>query len=135
MDPEERPELGMTRFNLLIGRKDYKRAYSLADQLSESHADDPMYQNDLAWQIVTMKGIEQRDLKLAEKIARRGNESTQGNNAEIVDTLARVLYLQDRKEAAIELQQKAVNLAKGRRKSQFQQTLDSYKAGTAPQSY
>ena len=37
--------------------------------------------------------------------------------------------------AAIELQERAVKLAKGRRKEQFQETLDGYKAGRLPGAY
>lgn len=55
-----------------------------------------------------------------------------GKNAEILDTLARLLFLKDQKTAAIEMQEKAVSFAKGRRKTQFQETLDSYRAGELP---
>jgi tetratricopeptide (TPR) repeat protein len=133
--PEEREDLGMTRFRILLGRKDYKNAYQLAARLSDAHQDEAMFQNQLAWEIATNEDLEERDLDLAEKIARRANDATKGTNAEILDTLARVLFLKGQKEPAIQFQQKAVDLAKGRRKSQFQATLDSYRKGTLPKSY
>jgi len=43
--------------------------------------------------------------------------------------------MKDQKTAAIELQEKAVSLARGRRKTQFQETLDSYRAGKLPTPY
>ena len=52
-----------------------------------------------------------------------------------MDTLACVLFLKGKRDTAVELQEKAVQLANGRRKEQFQQTLDSYKEGKAPKSY
>jgi len=128
---EDRDNLGSSRFNLLLSRKDYKRAYALAKKLSEAQQDNAMALNELAWAIATRPGIE-RDLDLAEKIAARANTVTKGEDAEILDTLARVLFMKGRKEPAIELQEKAVSLVQAGRKPQFQKTLDSYKAGKLP---
>jgi thiol-disulfide isomerase/thioredoxin len=136
MQPEEDGDkYGMTRFQFLLDRKDYKAAYKHAAKLSESQADNSMLQNELAWRIATAKGIEERDLDLAEKIARRANETTKGKNAEILDTLARVLYMKGQKDSAINYQAKAVDFAEGGRKKQFQATLDSYKKGDEPKGY
>jgi hypothetical protein len=132
---EGRDRLGMARFQLLLDRKDYKAAYKHAARLSESQADNSMLLNELAWRIATGKGIEERDLDLAEKIARRANETTKHKNAEILDTLARVLYMKGEKDSAIEYQAKAVDFAEGSRKKQFQGTLDSYKKGDKPKGY
>ena len=43
-----------------------------------------------------------------------------------------MLFLKGEKEPAIELQQKAVELAEGGRKRQFQKNLDDYKANRVP---
>ena len=131
----ERSELDAQRFRILLGRQDYDGASKLASKLIDSPQDNAMTLNQLAWEIAIREGNQDRDLDLAEKIARRANEKTQGSNAEILDTLARVLFLKDQKEPAIELQQKAVELTKGRRKTQFQETLDSYKEGKVPKVY
>lgn len=136
LQPEdERDKYGMTRFQLLLDRKDYKSAYKLAARLAESQPENSSMQNELAWRIATAKGIEERDLDLAEKIARRANEHTKGKNAEILDTLARVLYLKGQKDGAVDYQAKAVEYAEGSRKKQFQATLDSYKKGEEPKAY
>jgi hypothetical protein len=45
------------------------------------------------------------------------------------------LFLNGDKAAAIESQQKAVSFARGRRKIQFQGTLDDYQAGKLPKAY
>ena len=47
----------------------------------------------------------------------------------------RVLFLKGQKQQAIELQDGAVKYASGRRKEQFQGTLDSYKSGQLPKPY
>jgi len=131
----ERNRLGMTRFELLLDRRDYKAAYQLAAQLSDAHLDDAMMQNSLAWEIATKEGIGERDLELAEKIARRAQAVVKDSDfekAEILDTLARVLFLKGEHKPAIELQQQAVQFATGGRKEQFQNNLDDYKAGRVP---
>jgi thiol-disulfide isomerase/thioredoxin len=131
---DERDGLAMTRFGFLLDRKDYKSAYKLAARLSDTHPDDAMMQNQIAWSIATKDGLAERDLDLAEKIARRANAAAKAHDekAEILDTLARVLFLKGQKEPAIEFQQQAVKFAEGGRQRQFQKSLDDYKAGRVP---
>jgi thiol-disulfide isomerase/thioredoxin len=136
MRPEDgRATIGMRRFQLLLDRKDYKGAYKVAAQLSDSHPDNKMLQNELAWKIATGRGIAERDLTLAEKIARRANEAAKGKDAEILDTLARVLFLKGEKDSAVEYQTKAVEFAEGARKKQLQGALESYQRGEEPKGY
>jgi thiol-disulfide isomerase/thioredoxin len=131
---DERDDMGMMRFNILIGRKDYPAAYALAGKLSDAKKDDVMFQNELAWQIATKKDIETRDLDLAEKIAMRANAASKGKNAEILDTVARVLFMKGQKAKAIEYEEKAVEAAVGKRKETFEKVLAAYKEGTLPKS-
>lgn len=132
---DDRDKFGITRFQFLLDRKDYKSAYKFAAKLAESHPDNTFMQNELAWRIATGKGIEERDLKVAEKIARHANEVTKNKDPEILDTLARILYMKGEKDSAIDYQTKAVAFADGSRKKQFQATLDSYKNGEQPKEY
>lgn len=129
---DERQDVDMARFGLNLGKKDYAAAYKIARQLSDSNEDNAMLQNQLAWTIATREGIEQRDLKLAELIANRADKASKGKDPAIIDTVARVLFLNGDKEKAVELQQKAVDLADGNTKKSLQKTLDSYKAGKVP---
>src|SRR5206468_3721663 len=104
-------------------------------RISDQHLDDAMLQNGIAWTIATKDGLAERDLSLAEKIARRAEAAAKDSafaKAEILDTLARVLFLKGDKEAAIQAQQRAVEFAEGGRKKQFAGTLADYKAGRAP---
>src|SRR5262249_44790231 len=123
---DERGGMGMTRFRILLGRQDYKAAYALAGKLSEAYPDNPMLQNQLAWEIATKPGLEERDLDLAEKAAYRANDAAKGKDPAILDTVARVLFLKGEKDKAIEYQTKAVEFAEGQMKEQLQQTLASY---------
>jgi len=132
---DERADLDAQRFRILVGRKDYEAASKMGEKLAAGLPDNAMMLNQLAWEIAIADGSDKADLDLAEKIAQRAHDATKENNAEIVDTLARVVFLKGQKEKAVELQQKAVKLAQGRRQTQFQKTLDSYKGGKAPKAY
>lgn len=68
-------------------------------------------------------------MKLAETFANRANEASGGKDAGILDTVARIRFMQGQKDEAIALQEKAVGLADGDRKAQLERTLDSYKRG------
>src|SRR5262245_42961209 len=129
-----RASLDMLRFRILVGKKDYTAAYKVAGQLSDANKDNAMLQNQLAWQIATDEAIGERDLDLAFKMATRANDSAKGKNAAILDTVARVLFMQGKKEEAIEFQEKAVNLADDQMKKSLQQTLNSYKQGELPKA-
>jgi len=124
--------LDMLRFNILLNKGDYPAAYKLAAQVSEAHKDESLLQNELAWKIATQPGLVQRDLPLAETIATRANEAAQGNEAGILDTLARVLFMEGKKEEAVQRETKAVELTQGKEKDALQKVLDSYKRGELP---
>ncbi len=131
--PEDKlGDMGLMRFSILIGRQDYPAAYKFAKKLSDTNQEDAMLQNQLAWDIATKKGIETRELDLAEQIAMRAHAASKGGNAQILDTVARVLFMKGQKEKAIEYQEKAVQLADGGRKAFFEKVLASYKEGKLP---
>lgn len=131
--PEERREgLDGIRMNILFGKKDYPAAYKLAQKLSDANKDNPNVQNQLAWEIATAPGIEERNLDLAASFAERGNTAAEGKNPDVLDTLARIQFMQGKKDTAIKTQEKAVNLAEGEGKQTLQKTLDSYKQDKLP---
>lgn len=101
-----------------LGKKIYKRAKG-----------DPPLLNEFAWIILTEPKLEDhRDLKLARKAARAANKATEGKNPAIMDTYARALFDTGKKAEAIELQEKAVALAKEpRMKAGLEKTLERYK--------
>lgn len=129
---DERDGMGSIRFNILLSRKDYKAAYTLATKLSDANKDNAMFQNQLAWDIATKPEIEERNLEVAEMIALRANSAAKGEDAAILDTVARVMFMKGEKQKAIEYQKKAVELSKGKTKEQFAKTLKSYEAGELP---
>lgn len=133
----QREALDMVRFQILLGKKDYPAAYKLGAKVSDAHKDNAMLQNQLAWYIVSGKGIEKRDLDLAETCALRANDAARDQDMRVqvgvLDTLARVSFMREKKDKAIAYQEKAVSLADGDMKDALQKTLDSYKKGELPQ--
>ena len=127
-----RPQANFVRVQILAQKKDYPAMYKLIEKVSDSSQDNAMLQNQLAWTIVAAPDIEKRDLKLADKIAGRAVSASNSKDPGILDTQARVWFMQDKKDEAIKLEQKAVDLAGADDKPQYQKTLDSYKKGELP---
>ena len=128
--------LSMIRFKILNGKKDYPAASKVYLQVADAHKEQPMFQNNLAWMLVTDKSIEHTDLDLAQTLAQRAADGATGSTdkSQCMDTLARVKFMKGSKEDAIALQQKAVGLASGDEKDKLQKTLDSYKKGKLPEA-
>ena len=128
--PEDQLDnLDMPRLNILYGKEDYPTAYKLVAKISDAHPENSMLQNDLAWQIATDTNIKERDLKLAESCANRANQGADGKDPGILDTVARIKFMQGHKEEAVAFQEKAVALAEGDTKTQLEKTLEGYKHG------
>jgi len=126
---DQRSGLDMARLAVLFGKEDYPAAYELVAKISDAQKDQPMLQNQLAWQIATDPKIKQRDLAVAEMCANRANDATKGKDPQILDTLARVKFMQGEKDQALALQEKAVSLAEDNLKDQLERTLEAYKKG------
>jgi thiol-disulfide isomerase/thioredoxin len=129
---EQRPNLGTARFALLLSKGDSKGAAKLAGEVSDANKDNAMLQNQLAWELLTHEGVKDRDLQLAETIATRANQASENKNPAFLDTLARALFMQGKKDKAVELQEKAVTLASEDQRTALRKTLDSYKEGKLP---
>jgi thiol-disulfide isomerase/thioredoxin len=130
----ERDRLDFYRFNILVNREDYAGAYKAAARLGETQKDNPQLLNEMAWQIATDPKIKERDLDVAQKLASRANEGAKGENGDILDTLARVNFMQGKKEEAIALEEKALKVTSDDHKDAFTRTLDAYKKGELPKA-
>lgn len=73
--------------------------------------DDPHQLNRVAWDICTAEGLAHRDLDLALQAARKADELTDGEDAAIVDTLARALFDLGQVGEAIKHQKRAIEAA------------------------
>lgn len=128
----QRKMMAGTWFAVYCKKKDYEAAYKVAREASDANEGNAMLQNQLAWQILTDKSIEKRDLALAETMARRAVKASKEQDGSVMDTLARALFMQDKKTEAIEMQEKAVAASEGPMKKQLQESLEKYKQGKLP---
>ena len=88
--------------------------------------------NAVAWFVVDDPGVETRDLDFAFKLAKRGCELTEHEDAAILDTLARVYYEMGDLKNAIATQKKAVKVADdGPMGESIREVLEKYKAEAA----
>ena len=124
----------MARMEILFMQKKYDDAYRIVSDVSDAHVDDAQMQNALAWTLATRPGIEKRNLDLAQKIAERANKAAGGKDAGILDTLARVQFMNGQKDEAIATEQKAVAAAADNADHQqlLKDTLKSYQDGKLP---
>jgi thiol-disulfide isomerase/thioredoxin len=128
-----RSRYGLTRLQILLGKKDYDAAYKLAESLNDAHKDESGFGNDVAWTLALHEGLDQRGLNLAEKIASQANSSSQGKSSAVLDTLARIQFLLGKKDEAIATQQKALDAAADEREKPYlKKVLDDYKQGKLP---
>ena len=81
--------------------KDYSTALGL-------NPGDPIVHNDLAWLYATAKDERIRDKVKALEHAVRAAEMTKGKNSEVLDTLARAYFINDKKAEAVETEKKAI---------------------------
>ena len=111
--PEVEGSYGSYKFRAYLETKAYDQAWRYAAHLLAGPAkDNAIALNSLAWSIVDPEGeLEQRDAKLAVRLAERANQVSGGGEAAILDTLA-TAYFQDGQTAkAIEVQKRAVEKA------------------------
>jgi thiol-disulfide isomerase/thioredoxin len=128
--PKLASNVEMQKFQLLMSKGKYKKAFEIGRKLVEGPAkDNAMMLNAIAWGIVDPEAdVEEPDVALATKAAELANKLSEGKNAAIVDTLARCYWVKGEKDKAIELQTKAVKLADDDAvmKKSLQKTLKQY---------
>ena len=133
---EERAQLAEAVGDMIaMGRGDPSRIYKRLAAFAEETKDDAVMQNGIAWELATNSDFEgKRDLALASKLAERAVKLAEGTEgkAACLDTLARIRFMQGKKEEAVQLQEKSVAAASEAMKGTAQATLDSYRKGVLP---
>jgi thiol-disulfide isomerase/thioredoxin len=117
-----------------MGRGDPTKFYAQLRKAADEEFDDPEVLNEIAWRLLTMKAFaKQPNLALAEKCAVQSVKLTKEEHPDKLDTLARLRWLQGKKEEAIRLQIKSVDKAEpGEMKAALQKTLDAMLKGILP---
>jgi len=117
-----------------LARGNPAKFYAQLQKVADEEFDDPEALNEIAWRLLTMKAFEgKRNLTLAEKCAVQSVKLTKEEHPDKLDTLARLRWLQGKKEEAIRLQIKSVDKAEaGQMKAALQKTLDTMLKGVLP---
>ncbi len=132
LDPENFANAALLRYDALLKADDKPTAAAYGREILDgAFKENPSQLNGLAWTIVDPKAKRPSpDLELARNAAARANELTRGQDASILDTLARVVFLQGDVAQAIELQQKAVETASPEDKADLAARLAEYEAAS-----
>ena len=117
-----------------LARGDPTKFYAQLQKVADEEFDDPEALNEIAWRLLTMKAFAQNpNLALAEKCAVQSVKLTKEEHPDKLDTLARLRWLQGKKEEAIRLQIKSVDKAEaGPMREALQKTLDAMLKGILP---
>ena len=117
-----------------LARGDPTKFYAQLQKVADEEFDDPEALNEIAWRLLTMKAFAQKpNLVLAEKCAVQSVKLTKEEHPDKLDTLARLRWLQGKKEEAIRLQIKSVDKAEaGPMREALQKTLDAMLKGILP---
>jgi thiol-disulfide isomerase/thioredoxin len=117
-----------------LARGDPTKFYAQLQKVADEEFDDPESLNEIAWRLLTMKAFAQKpNLALAEKCAVQSVKLTKEEHSDKLDTLARLRWLQGKKEEAIRLQIKSVDKAEaGPMREALQKTLDAMLKGVLP---
>ena len=118
----------------LVGDRRGGRERRAREKVADEEFDDAEAMNEIAWRLLTMKAFEgKRNLPLAEKCALQAVKLTKEEHPDKLDTLARLRWLQGRKEEAIRWQIKAVDKCPTpEMKALLQKTLDALLKGDLP---
>jgi len=135
LPPQEGKELRESiEAQIGMGRGDPTKFYAQLKRLADEEFDDAEAMNEIAWRLLTMKAFEgKRNLTLAEKCAVQAVKLTKEEHPDKLDTLARLRWLQGKKEEALRLQIKSVDKAEaGAMKEALRKTLDAMLKGELP---
>lgn len=135
LPPEERKDLlESVGAQIALAKGDPTKMYVIIARMAEEEADDAEVQNEIAWDLVTHSlYLRKPDLNLAAKCAERAVKLSKESEGDKLDTLARVRWLQGRKDEALRLQEKAVLVANEPvMKVALQKTLDALRQGILP---
>ena len=133
--PEQaRYQVSAVKLQILIGRNDYAGATKLAGILSDQSPTNAVLQNELAWTLATARNTDAPGLALAEKLAQRANVLANGKVSGILDTLARVEFMNGETNEAVATEQKALDGAPDEAKPYLQKFLADYQQGKLPES-
>jgi thiol-disulfide isomerase/thioredoxin len=132
-DPGMASRLVGARLMIAMEKGDSAGVAKMVDQMADGPAgSSPEAMNQIAWGVATkLKDPSADALAAAAKAAEKGLVKGDAKGA-LYDTLARVQFMQGKKDEALKTQEKAVEKASDKLKAKLQENLESYQKGTLP---
>ena len=128
-NPTMKSGLARNKATALYRLRDFDRGIVAARAAAELNSADAQALNDIVWAIADCDGAPKDQVKEMLPWAEKAVELTQGEDAGILDTLARCHYEIGEMAKAVEVQEKAVAKAKDEEmKKELMVTLEGYKA-------
>jgi len=123
MDIQVEPQL----LNMLKG-SDEAAYYGYVGKIVDGKKAEPMMLNSIAWDIATNKRFKKPDYALAIKAATQACEKTEWTEDAIIDTLAEAYFRSGNKAKAIDMEEKAIAVAKDpAQKKEYEASLKRFK--------
>lgn len=133
-DPSIRQQVGLLRVRVSLEKKDPAAAEKAALAFGEKTNGEPRVLDGVAWALVTYDKPTPSMIAAAEKLIVKANDEAKSEDANILDTMARVKFLKGDKEGAVAASEKAVSFAKeGRQKDHYTRNLNLFKKGELPE--
>lgn len=110
-----------------------QRTRELGDELLKDAAKSPNILDLLAWNIISLPILKTRDVGLARRASKAAYDATEGKDASVLDTYARILWESGEKLEAVKMQRKAVELVTGKEEqlvASLKARLKEYEEGT-----
>jgi thiol-disulfide isomerase/thioredoxin len=132
--PDMAERLTGTRFMIATQSGDSAATAKSAEKfLSGPAGEQPQALNQIAWTIASqLKDPSAEVLEIAAKAAAKGVEKTKSEDGALLDTLARVQFLQGKKDEAVKTAEQALAKAPEKLKDGISKSLEAYKSGKLP---
>ena len=117
------------RGNREMAERDYAGARTHFESALKAEPHNPLYLNDIAWLEAACPEAALRDGRRAAELAMEACELTHWRNPAIIDTLAAAYAESGQFDEAVEMQQKATDLAPSREREDYRRRLKLYQEG------
>jgi thiol-disulfide isomerase/thioredoxin len=132
LDGPNKASLASFRVRILVDKGDTAGAVKAAAKAGEENKDNVQLNNELARILADIDGIKGDDLEVAATLASRANDSSKGEKYFILDTMAKIAFLQGNKDKAVEWETKALEKAPEQIKKSYEKRVAAFKEGTLP---
>ena len=115
------------KFELMVGPMNDPQGYEIGWKILKQNRNNSQILNAIAWYTLDDEAVKDRDLEFAMAAAKAANEASGGNDAAILDTLARAYYENGDITRAIKFQKKAAeNADDGQMGDSIREVLKKY---------